>query len=146
IRQQWAGFGGGVSPASTTPVTLGLGLHTGQVVMSLPGDMPVSAPALVGDVLLLADHVAQHAGAETLLVTAATAQLLGEAVHLDAGPAVPWPGQAPPLVAYRVTDRLAVTALEAGWEVRHRSPFVGRQGVLATLHAHLTHVLAGHGQ
>jgi len=146
IRQQWAGFSGGVSPASTMPVTLGLGLHTGQVVMSPPGDMPVSAPALVGDALLLADHMAQHAGAETLLVSAATAHLLREAVHLDAGPAVPWPGQATPLVAYRVADRLAVTILEAGWEARRRSPFIGRQGVLATLHTHLTHVLAGHGQ
>jgi transcriptional regulator with AAA-type ATPase domain len=146
IRQQWAGFGGDVSPASPTPVALGLGLHTGQVVMSTPGDTPVSAPALVGDVLLLADHVAQHAGAETLLVSAATAHLLREAVHLDAGPAVPWPGQAAPLVTYRVADRLAVTTLEAGWDAQRRSPFVGRQGALATLHTHLMHVLAGHGQ
>jgi len=106
----------------------------------------VSAPALVGDVLLLADHMAQHAGAETLLVSAATAHLLREAVPLDAGPVVPWPGQAPPLATYRVTDRPAETGLAVGWEARHRSPFVGRQGALATLHAHLMHVRAGHGQ
>src|SRR5262249_22000952 len=36
--------------------------------------------------------------------------------------------------------------LEAGWEAQRRSPFVGRQGALETLHTHLMHVLAGHGQ
>jgi DNA-binding winged helix-turn-helix (wHTH) protein/class 3 adenylate cyclase len=145
LRQRWAGFCRSELPIPETPVALGLGIHTGQVVVRTSGGTSLAQP-LVGDVLLLADSLAHHAVAETLLVSAATAQLVSEAVCLEAGPSVPVPGQAAPLVAYRVTDRLGVSALGTGWEVRRLGPFVGRQGELAALHTHLTHVLAGHGQ
>src|SRR5712691_5939415 len=139
IQQQWASWCRGVSIAPATPVVLGLGLHTGHVVLSPAGDAPASPPTLVGDVLPLADHLAQHAGAGTLLVSAATAHLLRAAVRLEAAPSVPVPGQAAPLGAYRVTDGLGGPALGTGWEARRRSPFVGRQGEVAALHTHLTH-------
>jgi predicted ATPase/class 3 adenylate cyclase len=145
IKQQWASWCRGVSIAPATPVVLGLGLHTGYVVLSPARDAPTSPPTLVGDVLPLADHLAQHAGAGTLLVSAATAQLLRETVRLEVVPSVPVPGQAAPLGAYCVTNGLVVPALGTRWEARRRSPFVGRQGELAALHTHLTHAMAGHG-
>jgi DNA-binding winged helix-turn-helix (wHTH) protein/class 3 adenylate cyclase len=143
LRQQWAGFCHSLSPALAMPVALGLGIYTGHVVVSASADAPGQAPTLVGDVLLLADHLARHAGAETLLMSAATARLLPEVVCLEAGP--PLPGPAAPLVTYRIADRLAMPALEMRGEAR-RSPFVGRQEVLAALYTHMAHAIAGHGQ
>ena len=52
--------------------------------MSMPEDASAHAQTFVGEVLFLADYLAQHAMVETLLVSAATAALVREVVCLEA--------------------------------------------------------------
>ena len=65
-------------------MALGLGVHTGHVVVSMPEDASAHAQTFVREVLLLADYLAQHAMVETLLVSAATAALVRHLAHMMA--------------------------------------------------------------
>ena len=121
-----------------------VGLHTGQVAVGGIGDATAGL-AVVGEPVMRALALQAQAAAGTILCSAATAQLVREAVRIEAVAPVPIAGEPTPVAAYTVLGpyqrRPFRTLARRGW-----APFVGRHHELQTLRHLLTQVAGGRGQ
>jgi predicted ATPase/DNA-binding winged helix-turn-helix (wHTH) protein len=143
LQRQWPALVAGVVPPSGTALCLGLGVHTGPVVVEATGHHSTTPLIVVGEVPLLAAHLAQQAVPGTLLLSAATLRLAPAAVACEALPSLLVPGHATLLEVYQVREHASVPAVPR-WE-RCRSHYVGRQAELAALHTGLARAREGQG-
>ena len=127
-------------------LALGMGLHSGLMVVSSLGQDPQQLAAMVGAPLHVAMRLQHQAPPGTILLSAATYAL----VHTEVQ-ATPWgtltgDGSSPPMPLYAVHGRLGRHAGVVGRGPRVERPFVGRERELALLHDHLTTAMGGQGQ
>ena len=126
---------------------LGIGVHTGLVVVELGGAPPSGPVTVVGDVPTVATALAQQAPPGTILVSAATARLVEAVGPLEACPPLAIAGQPAPVAAYRVgvtevpLGGRQVPRNERGW-----SPFTGRAAELSLLQSRWMQAQQGYGQ
>jgi hypothetical protein len=123
-----------------------IGLNSGEVVMrAIRNDLHMDYSA-VGQTTHLAARMEQVAPPGTILLMAATAQLVTGLVRLKAWGPVPVKGLAEPV---EVWELLGVSGMRRRLQIaraRGLTHFVGRQTELATLHTALAQAGAGHGQ
>src|SRR5262249_14602046 len=86
LGDQWPAHAAALGQASEVGSTLGIGVHTGLVVIELAGASPAVPPVVVGDVPTVVAALAQRAGPGTILVSAATARLVEAVGQLEALP------------------------------------------------------------
>lgn len=144
LRRQWLDLGTAWEAALGLPITLGIAVHSGVVVVP-PANEAAATASLAGDVLPLAEHLARHASG-TILISASVAPLVGPVARIGARFLVPVAGRSEPVVAFGVDGPVAPSPPGTAMGLRHHGPFIGRQGDLATLRTHLDAVRAGHGQ
>lgn len=127
-------------------VALGLGLHTGPVVVGSLAHAPQQAYTAAGDTLHLATWLQQQAAPDTILVSATTYALVQGEVESAA-----WqphtsdlPSTAGPVYAIHRLLRRRAGVPQRG--ARPLSHFVGRTRELALLHERLAYALGGQGQ
>jgi len=126
--------------------TVCLGLHTGRILLDSLGEERRLTYTAVGDATQHATGLAQQAAPGTILVSAATAQLVHDEVRLEVCAPVPLPGQSDSGPAYQVLGLGPYRAPLLPDGARPRSRFVGRALELATMQALLTRVEGGQGQ
>jgi class 3 adenylate cyclase/tetratricopeptide (TPR) repeat protein len=125
---------------------LRVGLNSGEVVVRAIGNDLHMDYSAVGQHTHLAARMEQLATPGTILLTAATWQLVEGLVRVNGLGAVPVKGLTTPVEAFEL---VGVTALRrrlqaaAAWGLTR---FVGRQPELAALHQALEQASAGHGQ
>jgi tetratricopeptide (TPR) repeat protein len=127
-------------------LTLGMGLHSGLVVVGDLGQDPQRLTTAVGVPLHVATRLQQRAVPGTILLSATTYQLVHEEVRAIPYGTLAMDGQPAPMSVYAVQELLRRHAGVAGWGPRALSPFVGRERELALLHDHLATALGGQGQ
>jgi class 3 adenylate cyclase/DNA-binding winged helix-turn-helix (wHTH) protein/predicted ATPase len=134
--------------APVPPPVWRMGLHTGLVVVGgmRNGDDAETAATIVGDVVAVATALEERATPGTILCSDATARLLQGTVRLEARGPLQVPEQPGPIETYAVLGRRVRRSPVAPPRGRVLSPFVGREREMATLHALLAQVEAGHGQ
>jgi predicted ATPase/DNA-binding winged helix-turn-helix (wHTH) protein len=127
-------------------VALGLGLHTGPVVVGPLAHAPQQAYTAAGDTLHLATWLQQQAAPDTILVSATTYALVQDEVESAA-----WqphtsdlPSTAGPVYAIHRLLRRRAGVPQRG--ARPLSHFVGRTRELALLHERLAYARGGQGQ
>jgi class 3 adenylate cyclase/predicted ATPase len=125
---------------------VGMGIHTGPVVVGRLAHAPQQLYTAMGDTLHQASQLQRLAPPGTILLSAATQALVQEEVRGVAFDAPTLSGPRGPLAIYTVQGLTQRRAGVSGLGTRHRSPFVGRERELALLHARLAHVAQGHGQ
>jgi class 3 adenylate cyclase len=127
-------------------LTLGMGLHSGLVVVGSLGQDPQRLATAVGTPLHIATRLQQQATPGTILLSAATYHLVHEEVRATPYGTLAMDGQPVPMSVYAVQGLLRRHAGVAGRGSRALSPFVGRERELALLHEHLAMAMAGQGQ
>jgi class 3 adenylate cyclase/predicted ATPase len=125
---------------------VGMGVHTGPVVVGRLAHAPQQLYTAMGDTLHQASQLQRLAPPGTILLSAATQALVQEEVRVTAFNAPTLSGPRGPLAVYMVQDLTQRRAGVSGLGTRHRSTFVGRERELALLHARLAHVAQGQGQ
>ena len=125
---------------------VGMGVHTGPVVVGRLAHAPQQLYTAMGDTLHQASQLQRLAPPGTILLSAATQALVQEEVQVATFDAPTHSGPRGPLAIDTVQDLTQRRAGVAGLGTRHRSPFVGRDRELALLHARLAHVAQGQGQ
>jgi predicted ATPase/class 3 adenylate cyclase len=134
------------APLAGGALPLGLGLHSGLVVVgSLRQDSQGLATA-VGAPLHLAMRLAQQAAPGMILLSAATYALVHAEVRAVPAGTLTLEGQHTPVSVYVVHGLLQRQAGVAGGGPRGLSPLVGRARELALLQDHLVLAMAGQGQ
>ncbi len=126
-------------------LTVRMGLNTGQVVVGGIGDRLRMDYTAVGDTTNLAARLQQLATPGAILVSEATARLVGEGVRLEPLPPAVVKGKTEPVRAFRVlgVERAAASASPLPGAL---SPFVGRERELDVLEELLEQAAAGQGQ
>ena len=127
-------------------VAVRLGIHTGLVVVGHVGAGARQAPLALGEPPNLAAYLQELAAPNTLVISAATWQLLRGFFACQALGPVCLPGRAQPLVVYQV---LAETTARSRLEAVGRmglTPFVGREPEIGMLRERWAQVKAGLGQ
>ena len=127
-------------------LTLGMGLHSGLVVVGGLGQDPQRLATAVGAPLHVATRLQQQAAPGTILLSAATYQLVHAEVQAIPCGTLAMDGQPTPVSVYAVQGLLRRHAGVAGRGPRALSPFVGRERELALLQDHLAMAMAGQGQ
>ena len=127
-------------------LTLGMGLHSGLVVVGGLGQAPQRLATAVGAPLHVATRLQQQAAPGTILLSAATYQLVHTEIRATPCGTLAMDGQPTPVSVYAVQGLLRRHACVAGRGPRALSPFVGRERELALLHDHLATALGGQGQ
>src|SRR5262249_47704537 len=128
------------------PVAVRLGVHTGLVVMGDVGAGTRHEPLALGETPNIAARLQHLAEPNTLVISAATQQLVAGYFRWKALGTYTLPGLAQPLEVYRVLgasgvqSRLAVAALHG------LTPLVGRAQDVALLTERWAHVTEGMGQ
>src|SRR5262249_45942600 len=125
---------------------VGMGVHTGPVVVGRLAHAPQQLYTAMGDTLHQASQLQRLAPPGTILLSAATQMLVQEEFQVAAFDAPPLSGPGGPLAIYTVQDLTQRRAGVSGLGTRHRSPLVGREREFALLHARLEYVAQGHGQ
>ena len=144
LQQQWRDYlHTHVSSLKSSP-TLGIGLHTGWVIVEVPIPASNWLTLIVDEISWVAMQLAQQAGSETPLASAATVLQFPNPVGFEPLDPLQLAGQPEPVAVYgcRVTESPR-EPLTLRW-MRHRSAYVGRQVAMTTLNAGLTR--ARHGQ
>src|SRR5437867_6974031 len=123
-----------------------LGIHTGLVVVGDVGGGTRQEQLALGETPNLAARLQGIAAPDTLVISAATFQLLGGFFACQPLGTPPLKGQARPLAVYRVLyESMARSRLEAvgstGW-----TPLVGREQEIGLLRERWTQVKEGAGQ
>src|SRR5262245_16661211 len=139
------------APALHTPLaggtlTLGMGLHSGLVVVGELGQAPQRRATAVGAPLYIATRLQQRSAPGAILLSAATYQLVHAEIQATPCGTLAMDGQLTPVSMYAVQGLLRRHAGVAGRGSRALSPFVGRERELALLHEHLAMAMAGQGQ
>jgi class 3 adenylate cyclase/tetratricopeptide (TPR) repeat protein len=127
-------------------LAIGMGLHSGLVVVGTLGDDPQRIYTTVGVPLHLATCLQQQAAPETILLSAATYALVHAEVQVEPYGTLTVDGQSTPVSMYAVQGPLRRHAGVVGRGSRALSPFVGRERELALLHDHLAVARGGQGQ
>jgi class 3 adenylate cyclase/tetratricopeptide (TPR) repeat protein len=126
--------------------SVGMGLHSGMVVVGSLGSAPQQLYTAVGEPTHLAMRLQQAAPPGTILMSAATYRLVHEEVQVTACQPVDRGGQATPMPVYVLQGLLPPHPGMLGHHARPWSPFVGRRLELASLDALLQRVEMGQGQ
>jgi class 3 adenylate cyclase/tetratricopeptide (TPR) repeat protein len=132
------------SPGSDVHLTLRMGLHTGFVVVGAIGDNLRMDYTAVGDVTHLAARLQQLAEPGRILLSDATARLVGDEVRLESRGPTPIRGRTEPVVVHELTGR-GTRRVGPAAPGRSSSLFVGRERELRTLTDLLSEVEAGRG-
>ena len=122
------------------------GIHTGQVVVGPLPQAPHHLYTAGGPTVSLATRLQQRAGPGMICISAATQQLIHAEVQAVAYGTIAVDGLPLPVPVYAVQGLVPRRAGVTGRGTRHQSPFVGRAGELALLHARLAQVRQGQGQ
>jgi class 3 adenylate cyclase/tetratricopeptide (TPR) repeat protein len=127
-------------------VAVGLGLHTGPVVVGPLAYEPQRPYTAAGDTLHLATRLQQQAAPDTLLVSAATYALVQDEVQGEACETSSLNGPSTLVPVYAIRGLLRRRAGVPRRGARPLSRFVGRTQELALLHERLEQAVGGHGQ
>jgi predicted ATPase/DNA-binding winged helix-turn-helix (wHTH) protein len=127
-------------------LTLGMGLHSGLVVVGGLGQDPHRLATAVGAPLYLATRLQQQAAPGTILLSAATYHLVHAEVRAAPYGTLTLDWQPTPVSVYVVQGLRRRQAGVVGRGPRAQSPFVGRERELALLQDHLAAAMAGQGQ
>jgi class 3 adenylate cyclase/tetratricopeptide (TPR) repeat protein len=127
-------------------LTLSMGLHAGLVVVGALGQTPQQVPAAIGAPVHVATRLQQQAAPDTILLSAATYQLVQTEIQAIPCGTLPLDGQPTPMAVYAVQGLRQRNAGVSGWGARTPSPFVGRERELALLQDCLVAARAGQGQ
>jgi class 3 adenylate cyclase len=127
-------------------LTLGMGLHSGLVVVGGLGQDPQRLTTAVGAPLYVAARLQQRSAPGTILLSAATYHLVHAEIQAIPCGTLDTDGQPTPVSVYAVQGLLRRHAGVAGRGPRVLSPFVGRERELALLHDHLATARGGQGQ
>jgi class 3 adenylate cyclase/DNA-binding winged helix-turn-helix (wHTH) protein/tetratricopeptide (TPR) repeat protein len=139
-RLATAGLPSGQAPA------VGIGLHTGVVVVGRLGADPQRIYTAAGDTTALASRLQHLAAPGAILMSEATWQLVQDEVHVEPRGAIAVEEQPTPVPAYAFC-RIARRRSGVPWRgMRARSRFVGRAREMALLQERLAHVQDGRGQ
>jgi class 3 adenylate cyclase len=133
-----------VSVSSAVP--LGIGVHTGPVVVGSLGAESQRLYTAAGETIELAGRMRQLAAPGAILLSTATQQLVQAEVQVDEGGTLGVTGSAAPGPVYRVRKITRRRSGVLGRGGRALSRFVGRERELAMLHARLQHATQGQGQ
>jgi class 3 adenylate cyclase/tetratricopeptide (TPR) repeat protein len=125
---------------------IGMGLHTGPVVVGSLASAPQRLYTAMGDTLHQASRLQRLALPGTILLSAATHRLVQAEVRAEIADVSTLDVQGVPGPVYTVQELTQRRAGVSGQGTRHRSRFVGRERELALLHERLAHVAQGHGQ
>jgi class 3 adenylate cyclase/tetratricopeptide (TPR) repeat protein len=123
-----------------------MGVHSGLVVVGGLGQDPQRRSTVVGTPVHLALRLQQRAAPGTILLSAATYQLVQAEVRVDPCGTLAVEGSPLPLPVYTVQGIVGRHAGVAGRGRRNQCPFVGRARELALLDDHLASAMAGQGQ
>lgn len=126
--------------------TLGMGLHSGLVVVGDLGQDPQQNVTAVGVPLHLAMRLQQQAAPGAILLSAATYALVRTEVRAVPYGTLTMDGVSAPEPIYAVQELLRRQAGVTGRVPRLGSPFVGRERELMLLHDHLAAAMRGQGQ
>ena len=127
-------------------LSLRMGLHTGLVIVGQSAANPQWLYAAAADSITVVRRLQQAAAPDTILMSAATWQLVQEEVDGEARGTIEveeFPGAIPVYTVRSIARRRAGVA---GRSVRSWRCFVGRERELAMLHARLERMLGGAGQ
>jgi DNA-binding winged helix-turn-helix (wHTH) protein/tetratricopeptide (TPR) repeat protein len=127
-------------------LALGMGLHSGLVVVGSLGNDLQRLSTAVGEPLYVATRLQQQAAPGTLLLSAATYVLVQAEVRAAPCGTLDMDGQPTPMPLYTLQGLLRRHAGVTGRGLRAVSPFVGRERELALLHDCLAAVRTGQGQ
>ena len=127
-------------------LTLGIGLHSGLVVVGELGQDPQRLATAVGTPLHIATRLQQRAAPGTILLSAATYALVHAEVQAAPYGTLALDGQPTPVAMYAVQGLLGRHAGVVGRGSRAQSSFVGRARELALLQDHLAAAVGGQGQ
>jgi class 3 adenylate cyclase len=133
-------------PAPGGALALRMGVHSGLVVVGEFGPAAHGLVTAVGAPTQIALRLQQQAAPGTLLVSAATYDLVREEVRGEPCGSLALDGWQAPLPVYAVQGLVQRRAGVPQRALHSRSPFVGRQQELALLHDRLEVVRAGEGQ
>ena len=123
-----------------------MGVHSGLVVVGGLGQDPQRRSTVVGAPAHLALRLQQRAAPGTILLSAATYQLVHAEVRVDPCGTLAVDGSPTPMPVYTVQGLVGRHAGVVGRGRRDHSPFVGRARELARLDDHLAAAMAGQGQ
>jgi tetratricopeptide (TPR) repeat protein len=126
--------------------TVRMGIHSGLVVAGNLGLEPYRLYAAVGAPTHLAMRLQQHAAPGTILMSAATHELVHGEMQSETCGALDVEGTPTPVPVYTVRGLRQRRAGVTGYGARVLSRFVGREQELALLHACLAQVTQGQGQ
>jgi class 3 adenylate cyclase/DNA-binding winged helix-turn-helix (wHTH) protein len=133
-------------PPTGAALAVRMGVHSGLVVVGRLGQDPQWHPTVVGAPAHLALRLQQQTAPGTILLSAATYQLVHAEVRVAPCGTLAVDGSPTPMPVYTVQGLVGRHAGVAGRGVRDQSPFVGRVRELARLDAHLAAARAGQGQ
>ena len=126
-------------------VVLRLALHTGTLAFEPLGDDSPYSHAVVGETTTLGMALAQQAIPGTILLSDTTLQLVAQEVN-TAAPPQQVSTHAGPMAVTQLIAHLPQKTADSTVAARPRSPFLGRDADLATLHTRLARVVRGQGQ
>ncbi len=145
VQHQWQEYLRTPVPSPDLSPTLGLGLHTGWVVVARPREASSRLTLIVDEISWVAAHLSQRAESGTPLASAAVVQHVPNPLDFERLEPLMLPGQSDPVVVYgcRATES-PQERLTLRW-VRHQSAFVGWQVEMAALHTGLSRAQQGQG-
>ena len=132
-------------PLGQTPA-VGIGLHTGVVVVGRLGADPQRVYTATGETLALASRLQHLASPGMILMSGSTWQLLQDEVQVEPRGAIAVEDRSTPIPVYAFCRMTRWRSGVSGRAERARSPFVGRGREIAILQERLAQVQDGRGQ
>jgi hypothetical protein len=127
-------------------LSLGMGLHSGLVVVGELGQTPHRLATVVGAPLHVVTRLQQQAAPDAILLSAATYQLVHAEIQAIPCGTLTLEGQTTLVSMYAVQGFVSRYAGVAGRGSRVQNPFVGRARELSLLQDHLAEAMMGQGQ
>jgi class 3 adenylate cyclase len=139
-RLSTAGLPSGQAPA------VGIGVHTGVVVVGRLGADPQRVYTAAGDTIALATRLQHRAAPGMILMSEATWQLVQDEVQVEPHGGIVVEDRSTPVPVYAFCRMMRRRSGVPGRGMRARSRFVGREWEMAILQERLAHVQDGRGQ